>query len=49
MMTLRRFVANFEKGFTTNNLRYMRSSYQAFSIHHALRDESRSADNVNAS
>jgi len=29
-------------------LRYMRSFDQAFSIHHALRDESRSADNVNA-
>jgi hypothetical protein len=44
----RRLTADFGKGFTTTNLRYMRSFYQAFSIHHALRDESRSADNVNA-
>ena len=44
----RRLTADFGKGFTTTNLRYMRSFYQAFSIHHALRDESRSANNVNA-
>lgn len=29
----------FGKGFTATNLRYMRQFYQAFPIHHALRDE----------
>ena len=43
-----RLTADFGKGFTTTNLKYMRSFYQAFSIHHALRDESRSADKGNA-
>lgn len=32
-------VAEFGKGFTTTNLRYMRQFYLAFSIHHAVRDK----------
>jgi len=35
----RRLTAEFGRGFTATNLRYMRQFYQAFPIHHALRDE----------
>ena len=35
----RRLTADFGKGFTTTDLRYMRLFYLAFPIHHALRDE----------
>ncbi len=35
-----RLTADFGRGFTATNLRYMRQFYQAFPIHHALRDES---------
>jgi predicted nuclease of restriction endonuclease-like (RecB) superfamily len=38
-----RLTADFGKGFTTTNLKYMRSFYQAFPIRHALRDESAAA------
>ena len=34
-----RLTAEFGKGFTVTNLKYMRSFYQAFPIGHALRDE----------
>ena len=34
-----RLTQDFGKGFTATNLRYMRLFYQAFPIHHALRDE----------
>jgi len=37
-----RLTADFGKGFTTTNLKYMRSFYLAFPIGHALRDESES-------
>ena len=37
----RRLTTDFGKGFTTTNLKYMRSFYVAFPIRHALRDESR--------
>ena len=36
----RRLTADFGKGFTTTNLKYMRSFYVAFPIRHALSDES---------
>ena len=36
----RRLTNDFGKGFTTTNLKYMRSFYVAFPIRHALRDES---------
>lgn len=42
-----RLTADFGKGFTTTNLKYMRSFYLAFPIRHALRDES-AAGRVNA-
>jgi predicted nuclease of restriction endonuclease-like (RecB) superfamily len=35
----RRLTADFGRGFTTTNLKYMRSFYLAFPIRHALRDE----------
>jgi predicted nuclease of restriction endonuclease-like (RecB) superfamily len=35
-----RLTADFGKGFTTTNLKYMRSFYLAFPIRHAVRDES---------
>lgn len=35
-----RLTAEFGRGFTATNLRYMRQFYLAFPIHHALRDES---------
>jgi len=34
-----RLTAEFGKGFTVTNLKYMRSFYRAFPIGHALRDE----------
>jgi DUF1016 N-terminal domain len=34
-----RLTVNFGKGFTVNNLRYMRQFYLVFPNHHALRDE----------
>ena len=43
-----RLTADFGKGFTTTNLKYMRSFYVAFPIRHALRDESADAGKVNA-
>lgn len=39
-----RLTAEFGKGFTTTNLKYMRSFYLAFPIRHALRDESAAAE-----
>jgi predicted nuclease of restriction endonuclease-like (RecB) superfamily len=42
-----RLTADFGKGFTTTNLKYMRSFYLAFPIRHALRDESVAAEKVN--
>jgi predicted nuclease of restriction endonuclease-like (RecB) superfamily len=39
----RRLTAEFGRGFTTTNLRYMRQFYRAFPIRHAVRDESGSA------
>ena len=36
----RRLMADFGRGFTATNLRYMRQFYQTFPIHHALRDKS---------
>jgi hypothetical protein len=44
----RRLTADFGKGFTTTNLKYMRSFYVAFPIRHALRDESDRARKRNA-
>jgi predicted nuclease of restriction endonuclease-like (RecB) superfamily len=44
----RRLTAEFGRGFTATNLRYMRQFYLAFSIHHALRDESESTGNLPA-
>lgn len=44
----RRITAEFGRGFTPTNLRYMRQFYQAFPIHHALRDESVPAGKQNA-
>ena len=44
----RRLTAEFGRGFTATNLRYMRQFYLAFPIHHALRDESGSAGKPNA-
>ena len=41
-----RLTADFGKGFTTTNLKYMRSFYLAFPIRHALRDESATAEKV---
>ncbi len=38
----RHLTAEFGRGFTATNLRYMRQFYLAFPIHHALRDESES-------
>jgi predicted nuclease of restriction endonuclease-like (RecB) superfamily len=38
-----RLTTDFGKGFTTTNLKYMRSFYLAFPIRHALRDESRAS------
>jgi hypothetical protein len=38
-----RLTADFGKGFTTTNLKYMRSFYLAFPIRHAARDESAEA------
>lgn len=38
----RRLTAEFGRGFTATNLRYMRQFYLAFPIHHALRGESES-------
>jgi hypothetical protein len=38
----RRLTAEFGRGFTATNLRYMRQFYLAFLIHHSLRDESES-------
>ncbi len=35
----KRLTAEFGKGFTETNLKYMRLFYQAFPIRHALRDE----------
>ena len=35
----KRLVAEFGKGYTTTNLKYMRQFYQTFPIGHALRDE----------
>jgi predicted nuclease of restriction endonuclease-like (RecB) superfamily len=43
-----RLTADFGRGFTTTNLKYMRSFYVAFPIRHALRDESAAAEKVNA-
>ena len=43
-----RLTADFGKGFTTTNLKYMRSFYLAFRIRHALRDESAATENLNA-
>jgi predicted nuclease of restriction endonuclease-like (RecB) superfamily len=43
-----RLTEDFGKGFTTTNLKYMRSFYQAFPIRHALRDESLRGKTVNA-
>jgi hypothetical protein len=43
-----RLTADFGKGVTTTNLKYMRSFYLAFPIRHALRDESPAAEKVNA-
>ena len=42
-----RLTSDFGKGFTTTNLKYMRSFYLAFPIRHALRDESAAAEKVN--
>jgi predicted nuclease of restriction endonuclease-like (RecB) superfamily len=39
-----RLTADFGRGFTTTNLKYMRSFYLAFPIRHALRDESAAPD-----
>jgi predicted nuclease of restriction endonuclease-like (RecB) superfamily len=44
----RRLTAEFGRGFTATNLRYMRQFYLAFPIHHALRDESVPAVRRNA-
>lgn len=43
-----RLSADFGKGFTTTNLKYMRLFYLAFRIRHALRDESAVTAKVNA-
>lgn len=43
-----RLTADFGKGFTTTNLKYMRLFYLAFRIRHALRDESAATEKVNA-
>ncbi len=43
-----RLTADFGKGFTATNLKYMRSFYMAFPIRHALRDESVAAEKMNA-
>ncbi len=43
-----RLTADFGKGCTTTNLKYMRSFHLVFPIRHALRDESVAAENVNA-
>jgi hypothetical protein len=43
-----RLTADFGKGFTTANLKYMRSLYLAFPIRHALRDEFAAVEKVNA-
>ena len=43
-----RLTTDFGKGFTTTNLKYMRSFYLAFPIRHALRDESAEPARVNA-
>jgi predicted nuclease of restriction endonuclease-like (RecB) superfamily len=43
-----RLTADFGKGFTTTNLRYMRSFYLAFPIRHALRDEFAADGKMNA-
>ena len=43
-----RLTVDFGKGFTTTNLKYMRSFYLAFRIRHALRDESAATEKVNA-
>lgn len=42
-----RLTAEFGRGFTATNLRYMRQFYLAFPIHHALRDESGRAEKRN--
>jgi len=44
----RRLTAEFGRGFTATNLRYMRQFYLAFPNHHALRDESESTGKLNA-
>lgn len=44
----RRLTAEFGRGFTATNLRYMRQFYRAFPIRHALRDESDRAGKRNA-
>ena len=43
----RRLTAEFGRGFTATNLRYIRQFYRAFPIHHAPRDESESTGNLN--
>jgi len=43
-----RLAVDFGKGFTTTNLKYMRSFYLAFRIRHVLRDESMATEKVNA-
>ena len=43
-----RLSADFGKGFTTTNLKYMRLFYLAFRIRHALRDKSATTETVNA-
>lgn len=43
-----RLTAEFGRGFTTTNLKYMRSFYVAFPIRHALRDESAAVVKMNA-
>jgi predicted nuclease of restriction endonuclease-like (RecB) superfamily len=44
----RRLTAEYGRGFTPTNLRYMRQFYLAFPIHHALRDESETGRKRNA-
>jgi hypothetical protein len=44
----RRLTAEFGRGFTTTNLKYVRSLYVASPIRHALRDESESTGKLNA-
>ncbi|TAN42561.1 MAG: DUF1016 domain-containing protein [Nitrospirae bacterium] len=43
-----RLTSDFGKGFTETNLRYMRSFYMSFEIHHAVRDESLSVQKIDA-